>query len=24
MAVIRGDEAKVLTAVGPTNRMLED
>jgi serine/threonine protein phosphatase 1 len=24
MAVFRGDEAKVLTAVGPTNRMLED
>lgn len=24
MAVIRGDEAKVLTAVGPTNRMLEE
>ena len=23
MAVFRGDEAKVLTAVGPTNRMLE-
>jgi hypothetical protein len=23
MAVIRGDEAKVLTALGPTNRMLD-
>ena len=23
MAVIRGDEAKILTALGPTNRMLD-